>query len=168
MKNIAKRIFKIIGIVIASVVGLFILLVVIMRVAITLSPSFAATAQYWNASLIVYMQNQEAKWEYNRAAKDTLGGKTPQETLQMYIDAIEKKDYKLASKYFIIGNQSAELKSWENPDRVNIENVIKLLRQDLSQAGLPNLGDKRVYYIHKPLFIEFMQYPSGNWKIVEI
>lgn len=43
------------------------------------------------------------KWEqdiYDKKAADKIGGKTPQETLQMFIDAVEKGDYELASKYF--------------------------------------------------------------------
>src|SRR3990167_1902802 len=38
---------------------------------------------------------------YDAALRDTYGGKTPQETLAMYIEAVEKGDYELASKYFV-------------------------------------------------------------------
>lgn len=33
---------------------------------------------------------------------DTYGGKTPEETLQMFIDALKKGDMELASKYFML------------------------------------------------------------------
>src|SRR3989338_1484014 len=39
--------------------------------------------------------------DYRRAMADTYGGKTPQETLQMYISAGEKGDHELSRKYFI-------------------------------------------------------------------
>ena len=44
---------------------------------------------------------REQEENYRRAMTDTYGGKTPQETLRMYIDAVEKGDYELASKYFV-------------------------------------------------------------------
>ena len=47
--------------------------------------------------------------DYRIAMADTYGGKTPQETLQMYIGAVEKGDYELASKYFIGEKQEEEI-----------------------------------------------------------
>lgn len=50
---------------------------------------------------------------------DTYGGKTPEETLKMFIDALRKDDVELASKYFILEtntNDSNYLtrKKWED------------------------------------------------------
>src|SRR3989304_3783323 len=60
--------------------------------------------------------------DYRRAMTDTYGGKTPQETLQMYIDAVEKGDYELASKYFIGEKQEKELaKLQESKQKNNID-----------------------------------------------
>jgi hypothetical protein len=45
------------------------------------------------------------KWEerYEQAMReDTYGGKTPEETLQMFIEALKKEDIELASKYFML------------------------------------------------------------------
>lgn len=38
--------------------------------------------------------------------EDTYGGKTPQETLDMFIDALKKGDIELASKYFMLDTNS--------------------------------------------------------------
>lgn len=38
-------------------------------------------------------------------AADTYGGRTPEETLQLFIDALKKGDIDLASKYFVIEKQ---------------------------------------------------------------
>ena len=44
--------------------------------------------------------------EYNEAKKlDTYGGKTPEETLDMFIEALKAGDTDLASKYFVIDKQ---------------------------------------------------------------
>ena len=52
--------------------------------------------------------------DYAKAMADTYGGKTPQETLQMYISAVEKGDYELASKYFIGDKQEGGVEEFKN------------------------------------------------------
>ena len=49
--------------------------------------------------------NKYTEWEknYTKAmTEDVYGGKTPQETLDMFIDALKKEDIELASKYFML------------------------------------------------------------------
>ena len=72
------------------------------------------------------------KWQqedYETAMADIYGGKTPQETLRMYIDAVEKGDYELASKYFIGDYQERELKSFKNSKSENIKNMLDILQK---------------------------------------
>src|SRR3989344_4310089 len=40
-------------------------------------------------------------------AEDTYGGQTPEETLQLFIDALKAGDIDLASKYFVIESREA-------------------------------------------------------------
>lgn len=58
---------------------------------------------------------------------DTYGGKTPQETLRMYIEAVEKGDYELASKYFVIENQKSELGSFNNSSEADLQKFLEIL-----------------------------------------
>ena len=59
----------------------------------------AQNAKQMEKQYAVYEEQQKA---YEDAMKaDTYGGKTPQETLDMFISALEKGDVDLASKYFI-------------------------------------------------------------------
>ncbi len=67
-----------------------------------------------------YMQWEE---RHKQAMKeDTYGGKTPEETLQMFIDALKKEDVELASKYFMLDTNEQPYnaenyltrKKWEN------------------------------------------------------
>ncbi|MHB1086516.1 MAG: hypothetical protein ACYCZ0_02085 [Minisyncoccota bacterium] len=51
-------------------------------------------------------QEQEALEAAYR--KDTYGGSTPEETLELFIEALEAKDYELAVKYFVIEKQEEE------------------------------------------------------------
>ncbi len=50
-----------------------------------------------------YIASQEAKQAALEAQykSDPYGGATPEETLKLFIEALEKKDYALASNYFI-------------------------------------------------------------------
>ena len=58
---------------------------------------------------------EEAKYkkiydQYIEAQKnDTYGGKTPEETFDLFLDALKKNDAELASKYYIIDNQAKAL-----------------------------------------------------------
>ena len=60
-------------------------------------------------------------WEknYQKAmVEDVYGGKTPEETLQMFIEALKKEDIELASKYFALNtNEKSEYyltrREWE-------------------------------------------------------
>lgn len=51
-----------------------------------------------------YKQAQKTLNELEEAMRnDTYGGKIPEETLSMFIEALEKGDIELASRYFVLG-----------------------------------------------------------------
>ena len=104
---------------------------------------------------------------YNMKAADKIGGKTPQETLGLFIAAVEAGDYELASKYFVIEKQEEELKSLQNSPKKNIENIMGMLEQTIQNEG--GYSEKKdIYVIRRPILASFVLYPSGNWKIEEI
>lgn len=104
---------------------------------------------------------------YEKAMADTYGGKTPQETLKMFIEAVEKGDYELASRYFIESKQ----KEWkEGLIKSAQANQIKKLI-NLIEEAIPNLDksySEDIYIAEKPIYIELVIYPSGIWKLVDI
>jgi len=88
--------------------------------------------QYINTKKVQQLAEELKKQEeeqYQKAMADTYGGKTPQETLKMYIDAVQKGDYELASKYFIESKREKEKQSLLNSKKEDIENIIKILKQ---------------------------------------
>ena len=112
------------------------------------------------------LKKQQAD-DYLRAMADTYGGKTPQETLEMYIDAVQKGDYELASKYFIGDKQEKELIDLDRTSPENLQKIINLLKEDLKSPG--SFSEKRDgFAIRKPLLVDFKLYPNGIWKIIEI
>ena len=82
--------------------------IVFLAIILLVSGGFLVWNRYFSPQAKSERQAQEnyekfLDWQknYEKAMReDTYGGKTPQETLQMYIDAVEKGDYELASKYF--------------------------------------------------------------------
>jgi hypothetical protein len=109
----------------------------------------------------------QSEAEYARAMADTYGGKTPQETLQLYIAAVEKGNYELASKYFIGDYREKELNSLRNSKKENIDNVVQLLKITVKSDGSYS-AEKNRYVISEPLLVDFKLYPNGVWKIIEI
>jgi hypothetical protein len=85
----------------------------------------------------------------------------------MYIDAVEKGDYELASKYFIEGKREKELKSFQGATPEFIKNYISLLNEALKNSGNYSF-DKKYFTIDKPIGVRMVLYPNGIWKIIEI
>ena len=105
---------------------------------------------------------------YKLQLADTVGGKTPQETLSLYIEAVEAGDYELASKYFVIEKQEEQL---ENIRRLTSESktqYLELLTDALNKNGEYETQDQKYYSFDEPILIRVGLYPSNVWKILEI
>ncbi len=117
-------------------------------------------------ALNAYLQEQSDA-AIQAAMADTYGGSTPQETLRMYIDAVEKGDYGLASKYFIESKREVELTSLQNSSQENITGIISLLKEaEKTRGGWSE--DKKGFVITDPILVDFVLYPNNIWKLVEI
>ncbi len=108
---------------------------------------------------------------YQKQVSDTYGGKTPQDTLRLYIDAVEKGDYVLASKYFVIEKQGVELNRLKGINTDYFSKYIKVMEK--AEPWRSSLEEKTFTMSAKTdagpsIFIRFVKYPSGIWKIVEI
>ncbi|MBI1975090.1 MAG: hypothetical protein HYS57_01870 [Parcubacteria group bacterium] len=57
----------------------------------------ATLQEYWSTRKIMREVREREEFEKN----DTYGGKTPEETYQLFLQALEKQDIELASKYFV-------------------------------------------------------------------
>jgi len=126
--------------------------------------------QYINTKKVQQLAEElkkEEEEQYQKAMADTYGGKTPQETLKMYIDAVQKGDYELASKYFIEDKREKEKQSLLNSKKEDIENILNLLKQSFKSDGSFS-ADKNGFTIRKPILVDFVRYPNGIWKIIEI
>jgi len=132
----------------------------------------------WHESKQAYeaMQKfEQAMKEYNKTLEeDTYGGKTPQETLVMFISALEKGDIDLAAKYFAL-DENLSRKQWEDglkkaKEEGRIEEIVSLLKRakDLPRESNPQtyqfaIFDKNGMVSHT-IYMTFNQH-SGVWKI---
>ena len=120
-----------------------------------------------------------AKLEAYKKAReaDTYGGKTPEETLQLFIEALENRDLELASKYFAIDNDGVErdpehlenLKKAEKEGRVPL--IIDAVLKAKYDPELKGVSDNSVWFVvfkgGEPIAdinLELNQY-SEVWKI---
>ncbi len=120
------------------------------------------------------IQSQKKKIEQieKTIKNDTYGGKTPEETLRMFIDAVEAGDYELASKYFTVEKRKGEKLRLVNIGKqkklkvyVDILRQLKPWRSSLNEDEFMMRSETD---FGGPLFVYFIRYPSGIWKINEI
>jgi len=112
---------------------------------------------------------------YQKFAEDTYGGKTPQETLNMFIEALEKGDIDLAAKYFAMDDNLSR-KMWEDGLRAQAEsgkiqeliNIAKQFKPASKQSGVTSTYEFVIIedngMVEYSVEMEFNQY-SGVWKI---
>ncbi len=150
---------------------LFLIVILFVAVSFFLNFGLAMYNQYKGQKRVTELKNELERLQKqadDAKAADTVGGKTPQETLDLFIAAVEKGDYELASKYFVIEKQAEWKKDLEE---VGLAGKLDTLLLPLSKVIYSDTGyfsDKKSYNIHDPVLVSFVLYPSGNWKIEEI
>lgn len=125
--------------------------------------------------------------------KDTYGGKTPEETYDMFIDALKKGDVELASKYFVIEDQENWAKILNQfqvgnslgafiEERISIKNRWKKIETEdknvtvfrynilIKKDTTSNFEGEEINipagnYTNETIF---NKYPSGVWKIATL
>mgnify|MGYP001617669705 CR=1 FL=1 len=132
----------------------------------------------------IYALGWYGDWKFNKDLKalqqesdrpyleDTYGGKTPKETLEMFITAVEKEDFDLASKYFVLSKQEEWRGGLINgKEKGNLDVFIKNMKMAEDRGSLwEGNYQMEVKNIQEGLsiVIDFIKYPQGIWKIQEI
>lgn len=65
---------------------------------------------------------------------DTYGGKTPEETLSLFIDALKKEDVDLAGKYFMVDDLGKRDKWVEYLQNIKDKGLMQKMAEDLGTA----------------------------------
>jgi len=149
-----------------------ILIVLLIIIAVVVGWYGLKKYEQWSFWREMKSQADQFTFEQNRlkalVEADTYGGKTPQETLEMFIAAVEAGDYELASKYFVVEKQL----EWVNKLQILPVKNIKWFVENLKLQTQNNTGtyssNKQIYTIETPAFTKLIIYPSNIWKINEI
>ncbi len=80
------------------------------------------------AELTIVLHDAELK-TYERQVVGDFGGSMPADTLNMYIGAVERGDYKVASTYFVRSARQQELHRFVGADIIEIREFSGLLKQ---------------------------------------
>src|SRR3989344_8825646 len=81
---------------------------------------------------------------------DTYGGKTPQETLDLFVSALEKEDIDLASKYFLLDENLSREKWVVYLQGVKERNLLATMARDIkykTEAGNLNSDNEFCYIL---------------------
>ncbi|MDP3733290.1 MAG: hypothetical protein Q8Q91_01995, partial [Candidatus Daviesbacteria bacterium] len=114
-----------------------------------------------------YKEAQRLIKEYN---EDPYGGNTPEETLQLFIDALKKGDIDLASKYFVMEKWEEINKRFNGLDENQISSMVeKLQRTELTKqenTAFFTLVDKNRVVESELVMIKHRV--NKRWKISEL
>jgi len=109
---------------------------IILIVAILAAAGFLLWGTNWLFQYYQYRSSPEYKAQKyidemeKKYREDTFGGSTPEETLNLFIDALKKGDTDLASKYFVIDKQEEWKGKLEKSEKVgNIDNFVSFLEK---------------------------------------
>ncbi len=124
--------------------------------------------QYWQYTHSMYYQQMQAVKNLEKMAKesDKYGGKTPEETVALFRDAIKKGDFDLASKY---GRPEVKSKLEKIKNDGNINLLIKDLETGKTEEGEtgPQFVDLVVIELGKKYTVlSLSKSDGGTWKIV--
>ena len=78
--------------------------------------------------------------------EDTYGGKAPEETLQLFIDALKSGDIELASKYFVVEEREARFNKFTD---VKNSNLIDEFIGNLEKAELKEVTLEKAVFSYK-------------------
>jgi len=118
------------------------------------------------SELTIALHNAELK-TYERQAAGDFGGAIPKDTLNMYIAAVERGDYRVASTYFVRDMRQDELRRFVGADIVSIREFTALLKQaSLSVNSARPEG--KIFRNAVPIAFVMRQAENGVWQFESI
>ncbi len=77
--------------------------------------------------------------------QDTYGGKTPEETIKLFVDALKAGDIELASKYFVVEKQGEMLEQFKAAKNKSLDLLINDLEKNKTGVNMGNKYRFRTY-----------------------
>jgi len=118
------------------VLGFLIIIVVVAGGFFVWDKYFSQQAKLNRQNAENYLKYFDWQRNYEKAMReDTYGGKTPEETLQMFIEALKREDIELASKYFMIETDT------QDPNYLTRNKIVKALQEEKQKDKLQYIAD---------------------------
>lgn len=117
------------------------------------------------AEQAAYRLEQELMRPYQ---EDRVGGRTPEETFQMFLDALRKEDIDLAAKYFVVDKQEEWRRSFM---KIKEQGEWQNMVEDVSRAKEVQRRDSGVLYEAiggeglVTVSLDIVRQFNGVWKI---
>jgi len=117
-------------------------------------------------------ESEYLEWIRELEKQDNYGGKTPEETLELYIKALEEKDFVLASKYFVLEDQERELNELKELVKQELKDYIFRLKLEKKISYLESLNKYKFFIFQNEeykLIVTFVKNKETNiWKLESI
>ena len=134
--------------------------------------SLAVSGYFFNPERQAERELKELERQY---AEDTYGGKTPEETLELFISALESGDIELASKYFVIDKREewrSRLQDISNNSNLGLM-IEDLMGPKNKYQFIDGNDDRYIYEIlngknQLTVQIDIGKGPTGIWKIIDM
>lgn len=130
-------------------------------------------AEEFARGMAAQLFDYQAKQLEKQYREDTYGGDTPEETLRMFVEALEKKDFALAAKYYVPEKQTAVLKLMTNEDGAATNGFVDAYKSGVLKGAASTDGkDYQIDVTPKgdtvSFYVQFRKNPFSNkWKITE-
>ena len=123
-----------------------------------------------------YIPEYQARKAYEQLLEeyknDPYGGDTPEETLQLFIDALKKGDVELAAKYYIFSSQERRYQDLivlqeknELANTIKRLEQFKLTKQESNKAFYVLVGDDNLVLSHITLERQII---NNKWKLTDL
>lgn len=127
----------------------------------------ALSQQYWN-----YLKGKSDALE-EQYRNDTYGGDTPEETLRLFVEALEAKDFNLAAKYYLPEYQNQEAEELENASRTgHLATYVDILKKKGEGVAFDDMTTYEIHFLENGERIHTEQFQlnpfSKKWKISRI
>lgn len=158
MDNSWKRIFK-------SWVGVPILILLIVGFLWALTTFVPIFKQ----SLESRQAKKSLREFYDRYANDKYGGKTPEETYDLLLEALKGNNIELASKYFIVNKQEQWLKTLQQyKTKGYLDNFVKELEENRKKWEKISQIEKDTVSYEYGVVVESSSYAEWNGQKLEL
>lgn len=91
-----------------------------------------SAAGYWSKFFVFSYKFDPVRLSDKKMKKDIHGGKTPEETYNLFVSSLKQGDLELASKYFILGEQGEKLEEFK---KLKEKGEINKYIEDLPEWG---------------------------------